>query len=344
MNQIKGAIFQDSTRPIRRLFNDAVHQQPAIDSDEDDFLPEFHSIRSSLARKRQQLYPAIPRRVRDIKIRGQWKKNWQGQELICHQDRRWGLVIMMSSRCASYVQNCQDLYVDGTFKTCPKPFVQVITVHGRCHGRVLPFAFVMLKSKEVALYREMFRQLKCKVLRFTGHRLRPRRILCDFEIALMSAAEAEFQQSSIVGCYFHFCQNIWRKVQNLGLSVAYRRNLHVKKFVRKVMTLAYLPVAVVRINFRLMFTSTTVRRLIRQFPAIAQFITYFERNYINGVFKPKVWNVYERDVDFRTNNHVEGMKQYCFVGDSYSRANPVEECLLPYSVRQSRPLFYYKLL
>jgi len=58
----------------------------------------------------------------------------------------------------------------------------------------------------------------------------------------------------------------------------------------------------------------------------------------------KVWNVYERDVDFRTNNHVEGMKKYCFVGDSYSRANPVEECLSPYSVRQSRPLFYYKLL
>ena len=110
------------------------------------------------------------------------------------------------------------------------------------------------------------------------------------------------------------------------------------------MTLAYLPVAVVRINFQLMFTSTTVRRLIRQFPAIAQFITYFERNYINGVFKPKVWNVYERDVDFRTNNHVEGMKKYCFVGDSYSRTNPVEECLLPYSVRQLRPLFYYKLM
>lgn len=42
MNQIKGAILQDSTRPIRRLFNDAVHRQPAIDSDEDDFLPEFH--------------------------------------------------------------------------------------------------------------------------------------------------------------------------------------------------------------------------------------------------------------------------------------------------------------
>ena len=110
------------------------------------------------------------------------------------------------------------------------------------------------------------------------------------------------------------------------------------------MTLAYLPVAVVRINFQLMFTSTTVRRLIRQFPAIAQFITYFEQNYINGVFKPKVWNVYERDVDFRTNNHVEGMKKYCFVGDSYSRTNPVEECLLPYSVRQLRPLFYYKLM
>jgi len=78
------------------------------------------------------------------------------------------------------------------------------------------------------------------------------------------------------------------------------------------MTLGYLPLALVHIDFCLKFTSNTVRRLTRQFPVITQFITYFQCNYTNGVFQPKLWNVYERDVDFRTNNHVEVTKNNSF--------------------------------
>jgi len=177
------------------------------------------------------------------------------------------------------------------------------------HGRVLPFAFAMLKSKEVALYREMYRKLKSKVLHFTRNRLHPRRIICHFEIAVISAAEAEFRQTSMDGCYFHFCKSMWRKVQDLGLCRAYRRNCHVRKLIRKVMALGYLPLSMIRINFWLMFASNTVRRLIGQFPSIARFIDYFQRNYIDGVFKPRLWNVYQRDVNFRTNNHVEGLNK-----------------------------------
>lgn len=72
------------------------------------------------------------------------------------------------------------------------------------------------------------------------------------------------------------------------------------------MALAYLPLALVRINFQLMFASRTICRLIQQYPTINQYIRYFEANYIQGQFKPKFWNVFERDADFRTNNHVEG--------------------------------------
>jgi hypothetical protein len=56
--------------------------------------------------------------------------------------------------------------------------------------------------------------------------------------------------------------------------------------------------------------SSTVRRLRRCVPGIAQFIAYFERDYINGTFRPVLWNVYDRDTDTRTNNHVEGMQTH----------------------------------
>jgi hypothetical protein len=199
VHEVKRAVRADPTKPIKRAYNEIMHRQPVPDSDEDDFVPEFHSVRSSLARKKQNQFPPIPRRVTDLVIRGRWMQNWQGQQLVCHQDNQKGLVIFMSSRNASNLQRCHDLYVDGTFKVCPKPFYQVITIHGMLCGRVLPFAMVLLKNKTTALYREMFQQLKLQVLRFTGIPLRPRRMLCDFEVGLLTSIEQEFNQVALSG-------------------------------------------------------------------------------------------------------------------------------------------------
>jgi hypothetical protein len=62
-------------------------------------------------------------------------------------------------------------------------------------------------------------------------------------------AETEFPQSNSCGCLFHLCQSIWRRVQRLGLRRAYERNINLRKCVRKLMALAYLPVLLVRANF-----------------------------------------------------------------------------------------------
>jgi MULE transposase domain len=212
----------------------------------------------------------------------------------------------MSQRNANYLQQCSTLFIDGTFKTCPHPFKQVITLHGLYKGWVLPFAFILLKGQHAALYRQMFRHLKRCVLQMTGGELTPRRIVSDFEIGLITSVEAAFPQARTFGCYFHFCQSIWRRVQQLGLCTAYKRDSHVKNFIRKVMALGYLPLASVRLNFGLVFASNTVRRLFRRYPALRQFIEFFQRNYINGPFQPPLWNVYNREMTARTNNHVEG--------------------------------------
>lgn len=37
------------------------------------------------------------------------------------------------------------------------------------------------------------------------------------------------------------------------------------------------------------------------------FIRYLENNYIFGQYTVQRWNVYDRDINTRTNNHVEGL-------------------------------------
>ena len=108
------------------------------------------------------------------------------------------------------------------------------------------------------------------------------------------------------GCYFHFCQSLWRRIQTLGLARGYRRHRQVRTFLRKFMSMGYLPLAVVRQNFRLLYNSNTVRRLVRRVPLLRQFISYFRRNYMDGYFRPALWNVFDRNVNTRTNNHIEG--------------------------------------
>jgi hypothetical protein len=100
--------------------------------------------------------------------------------------------------------------------------------------------------------------------------------------------------------------SLWHRIQNLGLAVQSRRVKRLKKIIRKVMALGHLPLAFVRQNFRMLVERNSTRHLINRFPALQDFLDYVERNYLDGNFPPALWNVFNRDSDTRTNNHIEG--------------------------------------
>jgi len=43
------------------------------------------------------------------------------------------------------------LYIDGTFKTAPHPYKQLVTVHGLYQGFVIPLTFCLLTGKTTVL-------------------------------------------------------------------------------------------------------------------------------------------------------------------------------------------------
>ncbi|KAK5854116.1 hypothetical protein PBY51_015213 [Eleginops maclovinus] len=73
------------------------------------------------------------------------------------------------------------------------------------------------------------------------------------------------------------------------------------------MAVGFLPLALMRQNFRIMITSRHTTRLLRAHPALDDFIQYIEQTYVgdNALFPPAVWNVFGRGSDNRTNNRVE---------------------------------------
>ena len=96
-----------------------------------------------------------------------------------------------------------------------------------------------MTDRNIADYKHFFQTLKIKIRQVTGHRWRPRRVICDFEQALLVAVEKELRHAQISGCYFHFNQSLWRKVQNLGLAASYRQHRELKKVIRKVMAISH---------------------------------------------------------------------------------------------------------
>jgi hypothetical protein len=150
--------------------------------------------------------------------------------------------------------------------------------------------------------------IKQRVLEIT-HRWSPTHVICDFEKAVRTALTREVRTPRIRGCYFHVKQSLWRKVQELGLVPAYKNQRRVEKIIRRVMAIGFLPTAVVALNFQeLLNHEPRTQRAIRRHPNLRRWFMYVDRTYImdRSDFPVPTWNAFDRDMDVRTNNHMEG--------------------------------------
>lgn len=198
-----------------------------------------------------------------------------------------------------------DWFADGTFKIAPHLFYQVLTIHARKSGTVLPMLYVFLQQKSQAAYRRVLEAI-CQL----KDNLQPTSVMCDFEKAFHNALEDVFgAQVVIVGCLFHLCLCIWRKIQQGNLVEAYRDDAEVRLKCKMLMALAFLPVDHIADAFE---------NIQDQAPdCMMGLLEYFEDTWIgrigrdrrrrNPLFSLSLWSVHDRVVQGlpRTNNSVE---------------------------------------
>ena len=197
LKRIHERIKANPTIPVRRAYDDAAGE----DSDDDgDYMPNFQSIRTRAKRVRAKFMPDIPHEIDEVDTTGAWSKTWKGRQFLTYLDNYWGLAVFTSSRMIRVLQRCECLYVDGTFRTAPLPYQQLITVHGLYNGSVVPLVFCLCTGKTVGQYRQLFQHLKRAVRAKTAQRLRPRRVVLDFEASLMIAIETEFPRCRLSAC------------------------------------------------------------------------------------------------------------------------------------------------
>ena len=199
---------------------------------------------------------------------------------------------------ASQVVGCSDtLYADGNFEICPRLFYQILTIHAFKHGKQFPLAYFLLPGKSRDVYNTAFALLHEAARSHLP--VQPSQFLTDFEKALLQSISINFPAATVKGCFYHFAQAIWRKVQLSGLQISYQEEEEFRKFFRKVISLALVPPRYLRLGWAGLKAGAPAD------DRVAQFKHYFEETWLNGHYHISEWCVWGDDGP-RTNNHVEG--------------------------------------
>ena len=71
--------------------------------------------------------------------------------------------------------------------------------------------------------------------------LKPSYILMDFEKAAINASKEIFPDCAVFGCFFHWSQNLLKKLSSLGLKSKYSAETGLFMDIKKLQALSFLP-------------------------------------------------------------------------------------------------------
>ena len=110
-----------------------------------------------------------------------------------------GMVIFTTSTNLRTLVACNVVLMDGTFKSCPRYFVQVYTIFAYANHSYLPLVYALLCNKEQSTYERFLQTVKNQCSSMNLVLNLPSLILTDFEKSAMNVVRAVyFQRRRIV--------------------------------------------------------------------------------------------------------------------------------------------------
>ncbi len=132
------------------------------------------------------------------------------------------------------------MFFDDTFYAAPVNFYQLMTIHWSYNGTSYLIGFSLMQDKTEANYKLVLQQLKEQALEYQVV-MNPKKILYDSEKALQNALEYHLPESQVLGCWFHFCQSIYRRAVCKSVGRKAFTNAHLNTFVSQFTALPLIP-------------------------------------------------------------------------------------------------------
>jgi len=220
------------------------------------------------------------------------------------------ILIFTTNENLNILNDSEIWFADGTFKSVPNIYNQLYTIHGNIDCTVYPLIYILMCSKNENSYSEVLNQIN-----ILKPNLQPKAIVIDFEQAFIKSFKELYTDVKIHGCFFHFTQCLWRKLQSCGLKNRYSTDAIFSHEIKKLSALAFVPVDNVIFAFEELINSDYY---VDNEEELRTVVDYFEDTWIGRptrggrrrtpTFPIKIWNMFDAVMEGspRTNNSVEG--------------------------------------
>ena len=194
-------------------------------------------------RKTNALAPANPTSRADLHIPEAYTVTTAGEEFLLANIGQTDKILIFSTTSNLRCLGESELWhADGTFKTAPNIFTQLYTIHCVKNNITFPCIFALLPNKTEATYGRLLENVKRLALE-RGINLNPREIMSDFELGFINACKRQFPTTQSRGCFFHFSQCLWRKIQqHADIAEKYKADDDFALNLRQIPALAFVPV------------------------------------------------------------------------------------------------------
>lgn len=109
--------------------------------------------------------------------------------------------------------------------------------------------------------------------------------MVDFERAVINALQFQWPNVSASGCFFHLNQNLWKKIQEVGLAGFYGEDVENAVHLKMIASVAFVPPGDVVQSWNDLSLFVVLQLWMQPFPqnvndSLDDIFTYFEVNYM----------------------------------------------------------------
>lgn len=164
-------------------------------------------IRHNMHRAHLVKHPKLPNNAEEthLAISKMTIETNTGEKFLLVNDDVNKMIGFSSASNLNVLCQVKQIYVDGTFKSCPNHYTQLFIVHGLRNDIYVPLVF-LLSDKSTQTYQTAFEHIISKSATL-GTQCSPAEVFIDFEAAIHKAVGVVWPDTRIRGCRFHLGQS-----------------------------------------------------------------------------------------------------------------------------------------
>ena len=246
-------------------------------------LPTYRSVKDQGYRQRKVKRPKHPQTLDEVDINAYPDVTVTKDKKDFYRGKTdEGAEVFMSDVQIDIATNCTSVFLDGTFSIAPKPFYQVVFIHGKVGNNKYPIATALLPNKLEKTYREVLEKIR-DLCAEQGKPLDPTYFHSDCEMAIINAIRAVFPRATPRLCRFHITDGIRRNGNTGGLRPIINKNHSFKQFYKRVQQIFFFPIHLWPRIWHLILDD--LDRETKEEPAVDKFLSYLVSQLIEYTLK-----------------------------------------------------------